>query len=384
MPTHLTLSTGADGSLAFHARDESANAPFSGMAYAKGVLSLSGTEFQANLNAKVMTGLDNQDGGDSAPQTLLGGAMDRYIIYRKRLNVHMPETGASNFGIPTLNLELHSNTTGLKVYAGISPQEDYVYPYNFNGATFKHGTESWDTFTLRYNVFDNSSGANIYTAKIGWLGGVEWIPPFFDALRCVIQTGPDGGFSGSSSWATTGQIGFQKGYKVGSTDWATGLAVYATTLSPESDTNENGETLSPTRGGGFFASQDVGPLGVGVGYAFKNQSTTGEGVDIESKTSGLNIGSRWRFSDQTILSGAFSYLGFNEETKAFVSGTEETGEKGVELNLSHTFLPGLVVGAGYALVLVDQKNQTDTAVHGNEQIFYGNLSWNGSWAFPRP
>ena len=82
------------------------------------------------------------------------------------------------------------------------------------------------------------------------------------------------------------------------------------------------------------------------------------------------------------LSGAYSYLGFNEATEAFVSSDEQTHEQSVEpVNASIALFPGIVLGAGYALVLVDQKNQTDTAIHGNEQIFYANLSWNGAWEF---
>ena len=377
-PLTLTFSPGFDTSLASHTRDESANTPFSGMAYAQGALQLPtlGHEFDATLTAKVMGGLDNQDTGQSSPQTLLGGAMDRWIVYRNRLD-------HPAFDLSVLKAEGVFLSPGLKFYAGISPQEDYVYPYNFNVASFTHAGQSWDAPTLRYNVFDNSSGANIYTAKIGWLGGAEWIPPFFNALRLAAQTGMDGGFGGSSSWATTGQIGFQKAYTAGSTALASGLAVYATHLTPESATNDNGETVSPTNGAGLFASQDVGPVGVGIGYAFKDQTTQGEGVKITSGIKGLNLGYRIKLMEgRTFLSGAFSYLGFHESTKAFVSSIEDTAEKSLEpVNISFAIFPGLVAGVGYALVLVDQKNQTNTAVHGNEQIFYINLNGNGSWQF---
>ncbi|MDO8519806.1 MAG: hypothetical protein Q7T11_06545 [Deltaproteobacteria bacterium] len=379
MPPTLTLTAGLDSSLSLHTRDETSDVPLSGMAYAQGILKFPtiADEIETTFKLKLMGGHDNQEAGMEGPQTLLGGALDRWIVYRNRLSP------SANFGIPVMTGEAFSQTLGLKLYGGISPQEDYVYPYTFNS--------SWEGVpTLRYNVFDNSSGANIYTLKIGPLLGAEevipekWVPPSFGKFQFNLQTGPDGGFDPNDSWATTGQAKYTKDFGDGI---VTSLAFYYTTLSPESDTNANGESVSPTTGGGLFASQDfvLGgvPVGLAAGYAFKGQTIEGEGLKIDSRYKGLNVGYRLKlFDGKGILSGAYSYLGFNETTEAFVSGEESTAEHALEpINFGYAVLPGVLLGAGYALVIVDQENQTDTVVHGNEQIFYLNLSWNGSWDF---
>ena len=367
-PVSLDLAGGVDMSVAAHAQDKTFDVPASVMGYARASLHLPtlGEEFDSTINFKLMGWIGSPQ--DSA--TILGGSFDRWRVYATRFNVIAPY-----FGVPTLNAEGRFNTPGIKLYAGISPQEDYVYPYNFNGAAMAIGDYEWSAPTLRYNLFDNTSGANIYTATIGWLFGVEWAPDY------VAQAGPDGGFAGSKSWAKTAQVGYTGEYSEGGIDGATSVAVYATSLNPAEETNEFGETVSPKNGIGGFFSQTIGPVGFGIGYAFNRRTTTGDGVAIDSRTHGVNAGYSVRFDGKVpvVLSGGYSYLGFREDIDAFVSSEERTGEHSLEpVNVTVGLLPGLALTAGGNFVLVDQANQTNTEINGNEQTFYVVLTFNGN------
>ncbi|MBI4410931.1 MAG: hypothetical protein HY541_00405 [Deltaproteobacteria bacterium] len=370
----IDFTGGVDTSVAAHAQDEAFDMPASGMAYAQGSLHppTIASAFDATINAKVMGWI----GSPQDASTILGGSFDRWRVYATRFNVMAP-----NFGITKLNAELRWNDPGLKLHAGISPQEDYVYPYNFNGAAMAIGDYEWTAPTLRYNLFDNTSGANIYTGTIGWLFGVEWAPDYLAGLRVVAQTGPDGGFVGSKSWAKTAQVGYTGEYSAGGIDGATSVAVYATSLNPAEETNEFGETVSPKNGIGGFFSQTIGPVGFGIGYAFNRRTTTGDGMAIDSRTHGVNAGYNVRFDGKVpvVLSGGYSYLGFREDIDAFLSSQERTGEHSIEpVNVTVGLLPGLALTAGGNFVIVDQKNQTNTEINGNEQVFYGVLTYNGN------
>lgn len=95
----LNLSTGVEGTASIHATDEDFGIPLSGIVSAQATLQLPtlGNEFDSAINFKIMAGADTYQGDEA---TLLGGPLDRWVVYRNRLNV-VPGT----FGIPKLNFE---------------------------------------------------------------------------------------------------------------------------------------------------------------------------------------------------------------------------------------------------------------------------------------
>lgn len=333
-------------------------------------------ELDLSFHSKLMVGADNQEGGVGAPSTPLGGVADRWIVYRKRLHLPTPEEPdyrAAYLGLPVLTLEGKFKSPGIKIYAGISPQEDYVYPYNFNGAEFSAGGDPWTASTLRYNLFDNTSAANLYTAQIGWLAGIEFAPPTVSGLRLVFQTAADGGFEPNGSWASTAQVGYERSYPLGSLAALTSLTFFATTLSPVESFDAEAVHHLPKQGVGFFVSQKVGDLTLGIGFGRNGGKT--ESLDVlsdETTVTATNIGYQLSFLDKRLLvAGAYSYVSA-ENDHVDLSGhtASKSAEHGFEpVTVHYAVAPGFVASAGGIYVAAADADDV--------RLLYLALSWNG-------
>ncbi len=289
----LTASAGAEGMVGFRQDESVIEVPLEGLGFGQATMQFpTGENFDLALSYKIMAGIDSFQGDEA---TLLGGAVDRWVVYRSRFNLAPPYLGVTKF-----NLEGRFVKPGLKFYGGISPQEDYVYPYNFNAVTFEDGTSA---NSFNYSVLDNTSGANIYTGKIGFVFGTEWMPPFAEGLRLVLQTGPDGGFQPIPPWVTTAQVGFGGDYQVTGEPASSTLSVYGSLLdSPEpGDPAYNSELPADKKGAGFFYGQKLGPMQAGFGYAFN--------VQDQITTHGANAAMAIAIpGDRVIFTGAYSYM----------------------------------------------------------------------------
>lgn len=321
----LTASAGAEGTVGFRQDEAAMEVPVEGVGWGQAsMLFPTGENFDLTLNYKIMAGADTFQGDEA---TLLGGHVDRWAVYRSRFNLAPPYLGATKF-----NLEGRFVKPGLKFYGGISPQEDYVYPYNFNAVTFEDGTSA-NSHT--YNVLDNTSGANIYTATIGLVLGTEWTPPFAEGLRLVVQTGPDGGFQATPPWVTTAQVGFGRDYHIAGEPASSTVSVYGSLLdSPEpGDPAYHSGMPADKKGAGVFYGQKLGPMQAGVGYAFNVQDAV--------TTQGVNAAMAIAIpGDRLIFTGGYSYL-----------GNGEMGEHTIEpITVVVRIANGLVVRGGYFLV----------------------------------
>lgn len=327
-----------------------------------------------------MVGVDNQDGGGELPATPLGGVVDRWIVYRKRLHFPAPaepDFKAAKLGLPILTLEGTFKTPGIKLYGGISPQEDYVYPYNFNGADFTAEGKKWAASTLRYNLFDNTSAANLYTAQIGWVAGIEFTPPSISGLRLVFQTAADGGFDPDGSLATTAQLGYAGKYSLGSHSAQTSAVVFGTVLTQAEPVDDMGIHRSPKRGLGFFLSQtfDDVTLSAGFGAQESDKKWPGGSAEILSLNA-MNLGYQFPIgSGRAVLAGGYSYVRSEQGEFRFGELTATSNsEHGFEpVTVHYALIPGLVLSGG-GIFLVSPE--TDDV-----QMLYLAVSWNGTGTF---
>lgn len=350
----VNLSAGGEGSVSFRSPDGNLEVPLSGMVYGQfsGQLPTLGDEFDLTINTKLMGGGDTYQGDEA---TLYGGHLDRWVVYRSRLNLFAPYLGLTKF-----NVEGKFNTPGIKLYAGISPQEDYVYPYNFNAVTFEDGTAA---NTLFYNILDNTSGANIYTTTIGFLFGAEWTPPFAEGLRIVGQTGPDGGLIPAAPWVSTGQVGYSKEYSLGPDKGSTTVALYGTILNPSQDEDE---TLFPKKGLGGFFSQRLGLFQVGAGYAFNVQETAGETGNDLTRVNGFNAAMTfWVPGDRLIVTGAYTYLKVDDEAEHSLE----------PINLVFRLTKGLVIRGGYMITGPESRYYRDGPVNETQHLVYTGIGF---------
>lgn len=368
----LKVSGGAEAEGGIFVQNFDHAVPAGGVGYVQADLDLPNTSLvKASLHLKIMAGGSNREGADSPIselRTALAGPLKRWDVYLARLQ-------NKNIGVPVANLELVFPwlVKGFKFWAGIAPTENYAYgPYGFNSAAFRLKLSEWAASTLSHNLFDNSSGGNIYPLYIGLLFGFEYKPKFLDALdglRIAAQIGSDG-LPNDGVWLKNIQVGYESPtFFENSLPLAFSLTGYYSNLSPETPDEPQAKQPGAKDGFGVYGSVALGAdqtVRLYAGYAQNSQTTVEAGKSFDAGYQSLNTGLGISFFDkQCNLAVGYAHHAFSD-----TSTDEATAENIVDTSFGcAAFIPGLVFSGGASIVGVDAKNQVDPSnPNGNKVV----------------
>jgi len=325
-----------------------------------------------NIETGLWTGYNNQilDRSAANQSTALRWYEDRYAVFQTR-TPFSPEDNV--FGINELSMTLMFAAAGLSLkVAPFSAIEKLAYPY-------AHNASSGGFQSLQLAGFDTNSPADVYNPYIGPMAAIYWDLPWVPGLQLLYQVGTAGaateeGFAG----AMDGTFDFSKLFHTAQVKYTTPdlgngttltAAAYLTNKNPVADTTATGEKVSDTLGAGFGLMLNIpGTLAANFGYSFNKTGIDGEGVSIESRFDGINLSVDVPVLSYLDIALGYSWLGFTEDTKAFINQTEETSEHAFEAKVVVPFLSNFAATAGYRGTFVDERN-TLNPIGGDRHVF---------------